>query len=137
MPGSFSKSYARFPHPGGHGFPIPVGDPGPGPPTAGPLVSPGPGDAPPRSLDEARGTNLCRLGDFCLLLCFVLRCPCNWLPNPARIIFIADDAQSSGLCPGPCSAPQPGAPRPCQGGAALPGGGSFQNCCAAGKNPNE
>lgn len=42
---------------------------------------------PPCSLDEERGTNLGRLGDFCLLVCFALRCPCNCLLNPAWIIF--------------------------------------------------
>lgn len=46
----------------------------------------------------ARGTNLRRLGDFCILFCFVLRCPCNCLPNPNCIIFTADGAQR--LCPG-------------------------------------
>lgn len=54
---------------------------------------------PPHSPPRARGTNLCRLGDFCLLVCFVLRCPCNCLLNPDGIIFIADDAQSRKALP--------------------------------------
>lgn len=53
----------------------------------------------PHSPSRARGTNLCRLGDFCRLFCFVLRCPCNCLLNPRCIIFIADDAQSGKALP--------------------------------------
>lgn len=73
-----------------------------GPPAARPhgsSVCPGTGDPPPHSLAGARGTNLCRLEDFCLLFCFVLHCPCNCLLNPDCIIFIADDAQSRKALP--------------------------------------
>lgn len=54
---------------------------------------------PPRSPSRTRGTNLCRLGDFCLPFCFVLRCPCNCLLNPDCISFIADGARSRKALP--------------------------------------
>lgn len=124
MPGGLG---GRHPHPGGcrfpslllvvHGAAAGMGDergsgsvqrhrdsplPEAGPPAACPCgsnVCPGTGDPPPCSPAGARGTNLCRLEDFCLLFCFVLRCPCNCLLNPDCIIFIADDAQSRKALP--------------------------------------
>lgn len=96
---------------------------------------------PPRSPAGARGTDLCRLGDFCLLFCFVLRCPCNCLRNPDCIIFIADGAER--LCPGLlrqvlfCSsdqAPWPGGPATCM--APLPSGPDAVPRCAIGCRSN-
>lgn len=117
-----------------------------GPPAARPhgtSVCPGTGDTPPprlpRSPAGVRGTNLCRLGDFCLLFCFVLRCPCNCLLNPDCIIFIADDAQSGKALP---RAARPGlvlllTPKAVAGMAVtssvLPARGSDALCAGAGR----
>lgn len=114
-----------------------------GPPAARPhgtSVCPGTGDPPlPRSPAGVRGTNLCRRGDFCLLFCFALRCPCNCLLNPDCIIFIADDAQSRKALP---AAARPGlvlllTPRAVAGtvmtSSVLPACGSDALCAGAGR----